>query len=315
MPREPWIKVKIGIRRSGKLAGLVNDSARYGWVLVLVESKVQRRMGTFDNRAHFVEVMGRYGRFLDDYVGQTLLEIAPALCDECRRRNRGLKAGQLVVHDYLREQRDATNADRQAAYRERHQGDEDEPEDPPRNGDHNGIRNGDRNAVGDSTVTGDSRARATTATGTGTTLSSGRGSSSQIPPASTERADVQALLDHGFKRVTAKQRRVLDEVLGRHDLTGPEFAAEAIRATPADADPLAAVMDADRRWQAAQRARADAEEAGWAGTKVEERNGTGNLGPILRRAVASSPSWMPGDEPDEAPDDPLPAFLAAETRR
>lgn len=97
-----------------------------------------------------------------------------------------------------------------------------------------------------------------------------------------ERPDVQALLDRGWKRVTAKQRAVLDEVLARHDVTGPAFAAEAIRSTPADQDPLAAVLEADRRWQAAQRAQADTAELDWTATKGEERNGAaGSISAIL----------------------------------
>ena len=86
-----------------------------------------------------------------------------------------------------------------------------------------------------------------------------------------ERADVQALRDRGWKRVTAKQRAVLDEVLARHDVTGPAFAAEVIRLTPADADPLDAVMAADRMWQASQRKKADAEEAAARQAKVDEQ--------------------------------------------
>lgn len=74
------------------------------------------------------------------------------------------------------------------------------------------------------------------------------------------RADVQALHDRGWKRVTKDQRRILDEILERHDVTGPEFAAAAIRATPDDKDPLEAVMAADRMWQAAQRRQADADD-------------------------------------------------------
>lgn len=88
--------------------------------------------------------------------------------------------------------------------------------------------------------------------------------------ATSDRPDVQALRDRGWKRVTAKQRAVLDEVLGRHDVTGPAFAAEVIKATPADADPLAAVMDADRLWQASRRAQADADEAAAAAAKTDE---------------------------------------------
>lgn len=339
MAREPWIKVKIGIFRSGKIAGLPNDTARLGWFKALVESKVQRRMGVYDNRAHFVEVIGRFGKYFDQYVAQTLVEIAPDLCVECKRRNRGLRRGQVVVHDFLREQRDPTNADRQADYRATHGGrDEPEeepekpaddvPDEPPRNGDrnadHNGdrnahltpeqpqpesgqepslapagawardragtrageadapqtgppstTRNGDRNAETGATVTALSRARATTATATVTNLSTGRDSSSLVPGAPVERDDIAALLERGWRKVTKAQRRVLDEVLARHDVTGPAFAAEAIRMTPPDADPLAAVMDADRRWQAAQRAQADAAEQDWNETKAAERNGAG----------------------------------------
>jgi len=284
MAREPWIKVKIGIFRSGKIAGLPNDTARLGWFKALVESKVQRRMGVYDNRAHFVEVIGRFGKYFDQYVAQTLVEIAPDLCPECKRRNRGLRRGQVVVHDFLREQRDPTNADRQADYRATHGGPEepeeepeepadDEPEEPPRNGDRNADHNGDRNAETAATVTPDSRARATTATAT--ILSTGRDSSSLVPGAPIERDDVQALLERGWPKVSRAQRRVLDEVLARHDVTGAAFAAEAIRSTPLDADPLAAVMDADRRWQEAQRARVQAEELEWDATKAAERNGAG----------------------------------------
>jgi hypothetical protein len=108
--------------------------------------------------------------------------------------------------------------------------------------------------------------------------------------ATPDRPDIQALRDRGFKRVTAKQRAVLDEVLARHDVTGPAFAAEVIRATPADADPLAAVMSADRLWQASQRKRADAEEQAWSQAKAQEK-----------ADLAEGPTWLTGTpEPAES---------------
>lgn len=109
------------------------------------------------------------------------------------------------------------------------------------------------------------------------------------------RVDVQALLDRGWKKVTPAQRKVLDEVLARHDVTGPAFAAEAIRLAPADADPLAAVMDADRLWQASQRSKADATDTAWQATKAKERadlNGRNDLD-------AEMPTWRI-DDPAEA---------------
>jgi len=105
-----------------------------------------------------------------------------------------------------------------------------------------------------------------------------------------EREDVQALLDRGWKRVTKAQRAVLDEVLDRHDATGAAFAAEVIRMTPAHGDPLAMVMDADRRWQETQRRRVDAEEQAWARTKAEDRNGAEAA---LSRIDETVKAWTP----------------------
>jgi hypothetical protein len=63
---------------------------------------------------------------------------------------------------------------------------------------------------------------------------------------------------------------VLDEILSRHDRTGPAFAAEAIRSAPPGADPLRAAIDADALWQRHQRTKADEDEAEWARTKAAE---------------------------------------------
>jgi 5-methylcytosine-specific restriction endonuclease McrA len=112
MPRdnEPWVKVKIGARRSGKIAALPGDSARLGYFYLLLEAKVQRRMGVFDGRPHFAEVMGRFGRFLPDYICAGLVHEAPALCPACSDRFE-VADGCVVVHDFLREQRSGRSSD------------------------------------------------------------------------------------------------------------------------------------------------------------------------------------------------------------
>lgn len=270
--REPWIKLKIGFRRSGKVADLPSDTARLGWLYALLEAKVQRRMGMFDSRQHFVQVLGRFGRHFDSFVSVGLLHEAPIRCAECKPRHPEARPGELVVHDFRKEQRDATNADRQATYRERHKA-EPEPDDEPES---NAHRNGSGDAtvtpeVTDpvtATVTPDSRARRTTATATTTTRESLSGENPDARAGG--RADVQALRDRGWPKVTRAQRKVLDEVLARHDVTGPEFAAAAIRATPVDRDPLEAVMTADRMWQESQRRQAAADEERAKAERAEE---------------------------------------------
>lgn len=91
------------------------------------------------------------------------------------------------------------------------------------------------------------------------------------PSRAGDRVDLAALLERGWKRVTPSQRRLLDEVLDRHDVTGAAWAARIIRATPPDSDPLAAVRAADSAWQRAQREGADAADADWAARKAAER--------------------------------------------
>lgn len=102
---------------------------------------------------------------------------------------------------------------------------------------------------------------------------SGAGISKERDSSRAERADIQALLDRGWKRVTPKQRAILDEVLDRHDVTGPAWAAGIIAGTPPDSDPLEAVKQADGSWQSEQRTAADQADAAWQATKEADRNG------------------------------------------
>ena len=85
------------------------------------------------------------------------------------------------------------------------------------------------------------------------------------------RPDVAALLARGWRTVTPKQRRILDEIADRHDLSGPAWAAERIASAPPGADPLAHVIALDREWQAERRAEIDADEQRAAEAKADEQ--------------------------------------------
>jgi len=297
MAREPWVKVLVGARRSAKLAALPSDSARLGYFYLLLEAKVQRPMGVFESRAHLVDVMGRFGRYATDYVRVDVLHEAPVKCAKCKDRYGALRRGQLVVHDFLREQRDPTAADRQAGYRERLR---DDHSDGGSDGDVTDSVTANVTPDVTATDTGDSRARAMTVTVTDSLLQSTtekrRGSRSPRE-VKGERADVAALLERGWKQVTAGQREVLDEVLGRHDVTGPEFAAEVIRNTPPGDDPLQAVMKADALWQQSQRQRANAEEEAWQDAKAQERLDAARIKrdgiQLAEQEEEAVPPWMP----------------------
>lgn len=81
------------------------------------------------------------------------------------------------------------------------------------------------------------------------------------------RDDISALEERGIA-ATPRRVAVLDEILERHDVSGPTWAANIIR--NAIGDPFLAVMAADKQWQREQRDRADAVDQTWQATKAAE---------------------------------------------
>lgn len=73
-----------------------------------------------------------------------------------------------------------------------------------------------------------------------------------------KRADLEAFVVLTRRAPTPKQRRLLDEMLDRHDLTGPAWAADIMYRHPDD--PIGAVIDADKTWRDAKIAEARAHE-------------------------------------------------------
>jgi hypothetical protein len=167
--REPWIKVKVGLISSDKVGALSSDAARWGWTKTLCMGKTQRRMGVFASTRHLADLLGKHGRFVSEYVSHGLLHVVPDLCARCRSNHLEERPGEVVIHDYRREQRDPTNADRQADFKEAH----------------NAIGNGETNAPVTPEVTPLSRARGMTVTVTETEtapVSLSRATPSPKPP-------------------------------------------------------------------------------------------------------------------------------------
>ena len=72
------------------------------------------------------------------------------------------------------------------------------------------------------------------------------------------RDDLEAFLVITRRAPTPKQRRLLDEVLDRHDLTGPAWSADIMFRHPDD--PIGAVIEADKAYRAERIAAAQASE-------------------------------------------------------
>lgn len=77
-------------------------------------------------------------------------------------------------------------------------------------------------------------------------------------PGDDGRADLEAFLLLTRKAPTTRQRALLDGLLDRHDLTGPEWAADIMLRHPDD--PIGAVIAADKEWRAERIAEAQAAE-------------------------------------------------------
>lgn len=277
-PRKPpAVLVDVDVRRSRKLAALPNDEARLGFFyVVLPEAKIADPPGQFASREHFRELAGRFDSYLDDYLRAGVLEPAGKLCPRCLEKWSSMppRRGALVVHDWHDHQYDPRKLERQREW--------DLANRPPV-GDEisDAISDGVSDAQSD--VVSDADSRAPVRGGTPDRVGprglnverrteNGISHGEDSPPSGArERVDVAALLARGWPKVTRPQRKVLDEIAARHDVTGHAFAAEAIRNARPDQDPLEAAMAADRMWQDAQRARADADEAEAARLKAAER--------------------------------------------
>jgi hypothetical protein len=73
-----------------------------------------------------------------------------------------------------------------------------------------------------------------------------------------DRPDLEAFLLVTRRAPTPRQRELLDGVMARHDLTGPQWAADLILRNPTD--PIGAVIEADREYRAERIAAAQAAE-------------------------------------------------------
>ena len=73
------------------------------------------------------------------------------------------------------------------------------------------------------------------------------------------RDDLEAFLVIKRRAPSLKQRVLLDDVLTRHDLTGPAWAADIMFKNPDD--PIGAVIEADKAWRAERIAAAQAAES------------------------------------------------------
>jgi len=112
-----------------------------------------------------------------------------------------------------------------------------------------------------------------------------------------EPPDVAALLER-WPRVAARQRRSLEEIAGRHDVTGREWAAAVIRDTPEGADPFATVMEADKAWQRERSTEVEAAETAWAADKDAEAKAAPSLAETLAEHGADLPDFLRPTSPE-----------------
>ncbi len=117
MSADPWVAVEATIRRSKKMTALPNDSARWGFIVALGECKLLYQSGGM-TPGQWSEQMGRFARYLRDYIAVGLVHQAPFECADarCMRGRRPFPDGWLVIHDWPVYQRE--HSLRQRRYRD-----------------------------------------------------------------------------------------------------------------------------------------------------------------------------------------------------
>ena len=78
------------------------------------------------------------------------------------------------------------------------------------------------------------------------------------PSPDENRADIDTFIEIRHRAPSPGQRRVLDDILSRHDVTGPQWAADIMLAN--QDDPIGAVIAADKAWRETRKAGAIAQE-------------------------------------------------------
>jgi hypothetical protein len=150
---KPWWKADADADESPKIAALPNPAARWAWFRMMCRAKTQRYMGVFGSEQHLKLLLGMEARYVRPMVGIGLLHtwpVKPSACDRCAKDYAGdAQPGNLVVHDFRREQRDPTAAERQAEHRGRT---------ADSHADSHGDSHGDSHTVRNGSVTPSSRA-------------------------------------------------------------------------------------------------------------------------------------------------------------
>ena len=97
------------------------------------------------------------------------------------------------------------------------------------------------------------------------------------------RTDVEAFVQVRRRAPSPAQRRVLDDILASHDVTGPQWAADIILRNPHD--PIGAVIAAQKAWRDERKGHAVAEEKASAERNRRPRGLTG-VNQEIARAIA-----------------------------
>lgn len=281
--RTPWFAVDVDIRKDDRLVDLPSDTARYGYIVgVLAEARLATPRGVFASRTQLEEALGRFGRFIPQYLSVGVLEPAGGMCDDCRAAFGAVRRGSIVVHNWVRKQTDPRHADRQAAYEQRQKSAESD-------GESDAQPDGESDAITDDSVY--ARAPDETLTETRNTR--------QDPPRENLSAEDRAraaLKARGYKRVSAKQLAMLAEIADRE--SWPRVLGW-IATAPEGTDPLAHVKATSNGERTTRLRKADERERRHQATK------NGSAGPIaaeLASVIGSARNGQRALSRDEAID-------------
>lgn len=102
--KDPHVLISARIGASQKMLALPSHRARWGWIVMLGQAKLQRPPGLFASLAQLRFLAGEFRDCVTPWLDAKLIHAAPNLCERCATSYGTLEGGEVVVHDFIAHQ-------------------------------------------------------------------------------------------------------------------------------------------------------------------------------------------------------------------
>lgn len=102
--RDPHVLISARIGTSQKILGLPSHRARWGWIVMLGQAKLQHPPGRFESFTQVRAVAWEFRDCIAAWQDAGLLHVAETACARCRKAFGFIGPAEVVVHDFREHQ-------------------------------------------------------------------------------------------------------------------------------------------------------------------------------------------------------------------